>query len=154
MKRALIPGLALIAATTVCAQERGAALYQAHCAVCHEQRGEGIPGFAPRLAGNLVERARGEAGRRYLAQLVVSGMMGPIVSGGEKFNDAMPPFAALSDEEIVAVVGHVLTRFNGLPDAAVITPQDVAEARKRALAPNEVRRLRERPAINTKGGEG
>ncbi len=143
MRRALLLAAALAAASAACAQERGAALYEANCAVCHEKQGEGIPGFAPRLAGNLVERAGKASGRRFFAQLAVSGMMGPIVSGGEKFNDAMPSFAALSDEEIVAVVGHVLTRFNGLPAAAGITLQDVAEARQRALAPNEVRRLRE-----------
>lgn len=141
MRRALAIGMALAASTAACAQERGAVLYEANCAVCHEKQGEGIPGFAPRLAGSLAERAGKDSGRRYFAQLVVSGMMGPIVSGGEKFNDAMPPFAALSDEEIVAVVGHVLTRFNGAP--AGINLQDVAEARKRALSPNEVRRLRE-----------
>lgn len=143
MKRALMSGIALIAATTACAQDRGAALFEQHCAVCHQQKGEGIPGFAPRLAGNLAERARKETGRAYLAQLVVSGMMGPIVSGGEKFNDAMPPFAALSDEEIVAVVGHVLGDLNGVPAEQRIAPQDVAAARKRALPPNEVRRMRE-----------
>lgn len=141
MKRVLLLAAALAAASAACAQERGAVLYEANCAVCHEKQGEGIPGFAPRLAGNLAERAGKDSGRRYLAQLVVSGMMGPIVSGGEKFNEAMPSFTALSDEEIVAVVGHVLTRFNGVP--AGIALQDVAEARKRALPPNEVRRLRE-----------
>lgn len=139
--RRLLPLAAALLASTAYAQERGAALYEANCAVCHEKQGEGIPGFAPRLAGNLAERAGKDSGRRYFAQLVVSGMMGPIISGGERFNDAMPPFASLTDEEIVAVVGHVLTRFNGAP--AGITLQDVAEARKRALSPNEVRRLRE-----------
>lgn len=143
MRLALLSGLAMIAATAACAQDRGATLFEQHCAVCHEKKGEGIPGFAPRLAGNLAERARKETGRIYLAQLVVSGMMGPIVSGGEKFNDAMPPFAALSDEEIVAVVGHVLGDLNGVPVEQRITSQDVAAARKRALPPNEVRRLRE-----------
>ena len=99
MRHALALGVALAVASTACAQERGAALYEQHCAVCHDKKGEGIPGFAPRLAGNLAERAKKESGRAYLAQLVVSGMMGPIVSGGEKFNDAMPSFAALAGDE-------------------------------------------------------
>lgn len=144
MRRALVSGLALVTATAACAQERGAALFEQHCAVCHQIKGEGIPGFAPRLAGTLDERARKEGGRRYFAQLAVSGMMGPIVSGGEKFNEAMPPFAGLGDEDIVAVVGHVLLTLNQVPVEYAITAQDVAEARKRALPPNEVRRLREK----------
>jgi mono/diheme cytochrome c family protein len=134
----------MIVSTAACAGDRGAALFEQHCAVCHEKKGEGIPGFAPRLAGNLAERARKETGRAYLAQLLVSGMMGPIVSGGERFNEAMPSFATLSDEEIVAVVGHVLGDLNGVSAEERITLQDVAAARKRALPPNEVRRMRDR----------
>lgn len=143
MRWALPLGVVLAASGAACAQERGAALYEQHCVVCHEKKGEGIPGFAPRLAGNLADRARKENSRTYFAQLVVSGMMGPIVSGGEKFNDAMPPFAALADEEITAVVGYVLGDLNQVPAESHITLQDVAAARKRALPPNEVRRLRE-----------
>lgn len=143
MRRAALLAAALATATAACAQERGAALFAQNCAVCHQENGEGVPGFAPRLAGTLAERAGREAGRRYLAQLVVSGMMGPIVAGGEKFNDAMPAFAALADEEVVAVLGHVLVGLNRVPPQSGITLQDVAEARKRALSPNEVRRLRE-----------
>ena len=143
MRHALALGVALAVASAACAQERGAVLYEQHCAVCHDKKGEGIPGFAPRLAGNLAERAKKESGRAYLAQLVVSGMMGPIVSGGEKFNDAMPSFAALSDDEIAVLAGHVLGDLNGVPGEQRITQQEVAAARKRALPPNEVRRLRE-----------
>jgi len=142
MRRAPVIALVL-AATAACAQDRGAALYAQHCAVCHQERGEGIPGFAPRLAGTLAARAQQEGGRRYLAQVAVSGMMGPIVSGGEKFNDAMPAFAGLADEEIVAITGYVLGGLNQVPAASRITLEDVAAARKRALSPNEVRRLRE-----------
>lgn len=144
MRHALLLWLAMIVSTAACAGDRGAALFEQHCAVCHEKKGEGIPGFAPRLAGNLAERARKETGRAYLAQLLVSGMMGPIVSGGERFNEAMPSFATLSDEEIVAVVGHVLGDLNGVSAEERITLQDVAAARKRALPPNEVRRMRDR----------
>jgi mono/diheme cytochrome c family protein len=143
LNRALTIVAVLAVSTAACAQDRGAALFEANCAVCHEKQGEGIPGFAPRLAGNLAGRARNEAGRRYFAQLVVSGMMGPIVSGGEKFNDAMPSFASLADGDIVAVVGYVLTGLNQVPAESNITAEDVAAARKRALPPNEVRRLRE-----------
>lgn len=144
MRRALLSGIALLAATTAWAQERGAALFEQHCVVCHQAKGEGVPGFAPRLAGTLGERARKEGARRYFAQLAVSGMMGPIVSGGEKFNDAMPSFASLGDEDIVAVVGHVLSTLNQVPAEYAITAQDVAEARNRAMPPNEVRRLRDK----------
>ena len=51
--------------------------------------------------------------------------------------------STLPSEEIVAVVGHVLGDLNGVPSEQRITPQDVAAARKWALPPNEVRRMRE-----------
>lgn len=135
--------LAPAAPTALHAQNAGLALFEQHCVVCHQNGGEGAPGLAPRLAGNLAERAQKESGRAYLAQLAVSGMMGPIVSGGESFNSAMPTFAALSDEEIVAVLAYVLGDLNGVPAEQRITPQDVAVARKRASSPNEVRHMRE-----------
>lgn len=136
--------VALAASAAACAQDRGAALFAQHCAVCHQEKGEGVPGFAPRLAGTLVERSKTEAGRSYLAQLIVSGMMGPIVSGGEKFNGFMPGFAALADEEIVAVLGHTLVALNNVPTENGVTQQEVATARGRVMSPSEVRRLRER----------
>lgn len=149
MKTARLFGAALAAAATATstvtlAQDRGAAVFEQHCVVCHAAKGEGNPGFAPKLAGNLAERARKSTGHTYFAQLVVSGMMGPIVSGGEKFNDAMPSFAALPDEDIVAVLGYVLGDLNGVAADQRVTPQDVAAARQRALPPNEVRKLRDR----------
>lgn len=144
MKTGLMSAVLLLASASALAQELGAAVFEKNCVVCHQPKGQGAPGFAPRLAGTLGERSGTETGRRYLAQLVVSGMMGPIVSGGEKFNDAMPGFAALADEEIVAVLGYVLGELNGVPGAARVTQVEVALARQRVMSPAEVRRLRER----------
>lgn len=145
MRSLWMAALALLAMAPAAAQDAGAAVFNANCVVCHQSKGEGAPGFAPRLAGTLAERAKTESGRRYLAQLVVSGMMGPITSGGEKFNDAMPGFAALRDEDIVAVLGYVLGDLNAVPGESRVTPDDVSLARRRVMSPSEVRRLRERP---------
>lgn len=142
MQRVAAALLGSLLGVSALAQERGAALYAQHCAVCHQPAGEGIPGYAPRIAGTLAGQAESEAGRAYLASLVVSGMAGPIVSAGEKFNDVMPGFAALSDEELAAVLAHVLGTLNKAGPGARVAPADVAEARRRALPPAEVRRLR------------
>jgi mono/diheme cytochrome c family protein len=144
MKRALCACLWLLASVAATAQERGATVFNQNCAVCHQPNGEGAPGFAPKLAGTLGERAKTETGRRYLAQLVVSGMMGPITSGGEKFNDAMPSFAALPDEEIVAVLAYVMGELNGASAELLVKPDDVLAARRQPMSPAAVRRLRER----------
>lgn len=144
MKRIVLTSMALALSVTAAAQERGAALFAQHCAVCHQGNGEGVPGFAPRLAGTLAEHAGSAAGRSYLAQLIVSGMMGPITSGGEKFNGAMPAFAALANEDIVAVLGHVLVALNSIPAEGGVTLPEVAAARERRLSPGAVRHLRQR----------
>lgn len=143
MKSPWMAILALLATAPAAAQDVGAAVFNANCVVCHQSNGEGAPGFAPRLAGTLAERAKTEAGRRYLAQLVVSGMMGPIISGGEKFNDAMPSFAAFRDEDIVAVLGYVLGDLNAVQSESRVTLDHVSLARRRVVSPSEVRRLRE-----------
>lgn len=144
MRSLWMAGLMLLAIAPVAAQEAGEAVFNKNCVVCHQSKGEGAPGFAPRLAGTLVAQSKTETGRRYLAQLIVSGMMGPIVSGGEKFNDAMPGFAALTDEDIVAVLGYVLGNLNGISIESRVTLDDVSAARRRVMSPSEVRRLRER----------
>lgn len=134
--------LALLALPqAVFAEARGAVLFEQHCAACHQAMGEGTPGLAPRIAGTLGKHASSEAGRTYLAQLLIDGMAGPIVVGGERFNGAMPGFSALGNEDIQALLSHVIGTLNG----GATTPVDQAAietARKRKLSPNEVRRLR------------
>jgi len=130
---ALLPGLAA-------AEANGASLFAQHCVVCHAAQGEGTPGMAPRLAGTLAERAATPAGRAYLAQVLVSGLAGPITVAGERFNLAMPPFAQLSDPELLALLEYVSNGLNGA--AAQVEPAALAAARQENLAPHAVRKLR------------
>jgi len=124
------------------AGEHGAAVFAQHCAPCHQAGGEGAPGLAPRIAGTLAARAGLPQGRAYLAQVVMSGLAGPILVNGERFSGVMPSFAALGDEDLRAVLGHVLGVLNGVPGQEV-SGEEIAAARRRTLSPNEVRRLRD-----------
>ena len=120
----------------------GAALYAAHCVACHQPDGNGAEGLAPPLAGVLQQWAKLAAGREYLAQVLVSGMVGSITSRGVKYNGNMPSAADLSDEELAAVMGYVMSNFNASPlqlPAALF-----ADARSKAVQPAAVRRQRER----------
>lgn len=129
-------------ATANPAQADGAALYATHCVACHQPDAEGAPGLAPPLAGTMAKRAASPVGRAYFAQVLVSGMVGTITSRGMKFNGNMPSFAALPDDELAAVIGHVLATFNGVTEPP--TREDFVAARAKALPPNEVSKLRER----------
>jgi len=119
----------------------GAKLYEGHCVACHQPDGNGAEGLAPPLAGVLAKRAQSASGREYLAQVLVSGMIGTITSRGIKYNGNMPA-ATLSDEELVAVMGHVLTTFNGVSQP--LPAGLFSAARSKALTPSAVRQLRER----------
>ncbi len=119
----------------------GAKLYEGHCVACHQPDGNGAEGLAPPLAGVLTKRAQSTSGREYLAQVLVSGMIGTITSRGVKYNGNMPA-ATLSDEELVAVMGHVLATFNGVSQPLPV--ELFIAARGKALAPSAVRQLRER----------
>ena len=119
----------------------GAKLYEAHCAVCHQPDGNGSEGIAPPLAEVLAKRAQTASGREYLAQVLVSGMVGTITSRGIKYNGNMPA-ATLSDQELAAVMGHVLGTFNKVSQP--IPAELFAAARARALSPSAVRQQRER----------
>lgn len=119
----------------------GAKLYEGHCVACHQADGNGAEGLAPPLTGVLEKRAQSVNGREYLAQVLVSGMVGTITSRGVKYNGNMPP-ATLSDEELVAVMGYVLTTFNKVSPPLPVELFDAA--RRKALTPSAVRQQRER----------
>lgn len=125
----------------------GAELFAANCQACHQASGEGAPGIAPPLTGTLAKRAALPEGRAWLAQTLVSGMTGPITSRGEPYNGIMPPFAALPDADLAAVLGHVLGTFNG--SNAVPSPEDFAAARARSVKPSEHRAQRSRLLAQT-----
>lgn len=140
MKRAAA-GFALLGAlAAVAAEDRGAALFGQHCAACHQARGEGTPGLAPRIAGRLADKAGSDAGRAYLAQVLVSGLAGPITVDGERFNSAMPGFGQLGDADLQALLAHLSVALNGAGAGA--EAEAIAKARERRLAPNAVRQLR------------
>ncbi|HWI79414.1 MAG TPA: cytochrome c [Ramlibacter sp.] len=84
--------------------ERGAKLYDRHCAQCHGDKGEGVAGAYPPLAGN---RAVNLPVTANLVQVVLNGGFPP-ATGGNPRPFGMPPFATvLSDADVAAVISHI-----------------------------------------------
>ena len=82
----------------------GARLYETHCAQCHGDRGEGVAGIYPRLAGNRTVTMEPPAN---LVRIVLGGGFPPSTAGNPR-PFGMPPFATvLDDGEIAAVLSHV-----------------------------------------------
>jgi mono/diheme cytochrome c family protein len=135
--------IALAATAPAWAAEDGAAIYAENCAVCHQADGQGAAGVAPSLAGTLARYAGSDDGRRYLAQIVVSGMAGPIQTDAGPFRGLMPSFRGrLDDAQIAAVVNRVLAEWNAAA-APVVTEAAVAQAEAAEPAPSATRALRE-----------
>lgn len=148
MKHGLAAMLLALAAGGLAAQEKpaGAALYATHCVACHQADGQGAPGIAPPLAGNLARHASSGGGRDYLARVPLTGMVGAITVNGVRYTGNMPSFAALSDGEIAAVVAYVLQEFNGTASADWLNAEFVAQVRKQGGTPNDTHRARGRLA--------
>ena len=83
---------------------RGAALYGDHCASCHGERGEGVPGAYPPLAGN---RAVTMAVPANLVRIVLEGGFAPSTAGHPR-PYGMPPFAqTLASDDVAALLTHL-----------------------------------------------
>lgn len=84
--------------------ERGAKLYEQHCADCHGDRGEGVAGAYPPLAGNRAVTLPVTAN---LVQVILGGGFPPATAGNPR-PYGMPPFATvLGDADVAAVISHI-----------------------------------------------
>ena len=122
----------------------GSALFAEHCATCHGASGEGVPGFGPPLAGPAAARFKAQGGREYLARVVVYGISGVFELAGQRQFAAMRPQGQLGDDELAAVLNHVLHDFNGkdVPPAEGMVAADIAAARKSVSTPFELNKTK------------
>lgn len=92
------------ASATVALNTPGAKLYERHCASCHGDSGEGVPGVYPALAGS---RAVVMATPANLVHMVLEGGFPPVTAGNPR-PYGMPPFATvLSNDEIAQLLTHL-----------------------------------------------
>lgn len=135
----------LIALPVVAAEAKlpdGQAVFNGACAVCHQPGGKGMAGLAPPLAGTLGPILARKEGRGYVAQVLVHGLSGRIVSQGQTFNLAMPPQSALSDADLAAAANYIARDLNGSTGPAFVDA-DIVAARAARLSHKELRVLRE-----------
>jgi mono/diheme cytochrome c family protein len=105
--------------------ERGAKLYEQHCAQCHGDKGEGVPGAYPPLAGNRAVKLRVTAN---LVQVVLNGGFPPATAGNPR-PFGMPPFATMfTDADVAAVLSHVRSSWGNR--AAAVSEFEVSRQRE------------------------
>ncbi|MEJ8813055.1 cytochrome c [Variovorax ureilyticus] len=101
---------------------RGEGIYAQQCAWCHGERGEGLPGVFPALAGN---RAVNLANPANLVQIVRHGGFPPATEGNPR-PYGMPPFGHLLDDaEIMAVPTFVRGSWGNAADE--VSPRDAMQ---------------------------
>ena len=126
--------------------ELGAATYAANCSGCHQPTGVGLPGVFPPVAGHgadLYAATGGIGGRAYLIDVLLYGVQGAITVDGANYNGLMPGWQQLSDDQIAAVINHVVAGFDGAPDGFdAIRADEVAAARGQGLNGGAVYELR------------
>ena len=111
--------------STPAAAARGAAIYAANCAACHQASGQGLPGVFPPLAGDPLVNAADPAAH---ISTVLDGKQGSSING-VTYASPMPPFKGiLSDADIAAVVNHERTSWGNA--AGLVSAADVAALRK------------------------
>jgi mono/diheme cytochrome c family protein len=98
-------------------------LYALYCAACHSPEGLGAPGLIPPLTKNDWVRTKSR-----LIQVVLHGLSGRIEVNGLPYEQEMPSFKHLTDDELAALLSYVRASFGN--NANAVTASEVAEERK------------------------
>lgn len=102
----------------------GRDLYATHCLACHGPEGKGAEDLIPPLVDT--PWVTGDKGK--LIRTMLHGINGEIEVNGKKYNQEMPAFAHLSDEDLAELLTFIRNQF-GNKGSAVI-PGEVFEERK------------------------
>lgn len=101
----------------------GQDLYAVHCAACHRPDGLGAPGLIPPLTNTEWVKNKSR-----LIQLVLTGLSGRIEVNGEFYEQEMPAFRHLSDEDLAAILTYVRGSYGN--NANAVIPGEIFEERK------------------------
>ncbi len=109
---------------------KGREIYQGLCAACHGKEGQGVNMPEPQnhtmLAPSLAGSPRvNERNNRYLAEIILKGMTGPI--DGVTYGGVMAPMEAYDNEWIAAVMTYVRRSWGNTGEA--VHPKDVERVR-------------------------
>jgi mono/diheme cytochrome c family protein len=104
--------------------ERGRAVYENICGLCHNTDGKGRPAQAPPFAGS--DWVLGSPER--MIRIPLSGLSGPVQVESTEWNLSMPAMgAALPDDDLAAVLTYIRQSWGN--KASAITPEQVKAVR-------------------------
>ncbi len=113
--------------------EKGAKIYSANCATCHQANGLGVAGQYPPLAGSDIVNG----GSRRHVMIVLKGLQGPVTVKGQRYGSAvMQPWdKTLTDEKIADVVTYERSAWGNT--GSPVTAEGVAALRKELASRTE-----------------
>ncbi|HZX26123.1 MAG TPA: copper-containing nitrite reductase [Telluria sp.] len=109
----------------------GQALFLGTCSVCHQGKGEGIPGVFPPLAGSDYLNAD----HKRALGIVLRGLSGKVTVNGKEYDSVMPPMNQLNDDEVANILTYTLNSW-GNKGGRVTADEVKAERAKAAPAVN------------------
>jgi len=99
----------------------GRRVFTRNCVVCHQTTGLGVAGQFPPLAGSEWVLEKDWHGSNHLVKILLKGLQGPVQVKGSTFNNSMPTWALLSDEQISSVLTYIRSEWG---NAAPPVPTD------------------------------
>ncbi len=105
-------------------QDTAQALYEENCGVCHQVDGSGVPFMQP----ELIESPRANGDKGQVIQMILKGSKA-VTPGTSEFENEMPGFDYLTNEQIALIATYVRTNFDN--QGGTVSPDDVARERER-----------------------
>ena len=105
----------------------GKRLYSQNCVVCHQANGQGVAGQFPPLAGSEWVVSDSKHGQNHLVLLMLHGHQGPMQVKGAGYNNAMPQWKQLTDEQIASILTYIRSDWGN--SAPAVDPSFVAGIR-------------------------
>jgi mono/diheme cytochrome c family protein len=113
----------------------GKRVFTQNCVVCHQTTGLGVAGQFPPLVASEWVVGGDWNGDNHLVKILLAGLQGPIQVKGSTYNNAMPPWKQLKDEQIAAVLTYIRAEWGN--SAPPITADFVKKVRDETASRTE-----------------
>ncbi|MBS1103923.1 c-type cytochrome [Gluconobacter sp. Dm-62] len=121
--------------------------YSNECSICHHGGHGQVSEIAP-IFGRVGPIAQTPAGHHYLVDVLLYGLDGSITAGGAHYNNSMPSFHRLSDDEIARILTFVASQ--EMPSGApTFTAADIAAGRAHPMSATDVLQERQKLDLQT-----
>jgi mono/diheme cytochrome c family protein len=91
----------------------GQKIYENYCRACHQRNGKGDEVRFPPLLNS--EWVTGD--KKKLAGVILHGLNGPVKVAGKDYNNVMPAFDFLTDQQIADLLSYVRQKFGNNADS-------------------------------------